>query len=247
MSITRRNDKCNEPPSESSAKSVESSVKPVEFSAKPSLERLMEEPLMAALIKAGTLIKGLDIYRSLGKLNWDREIWIKVARSFTNTMPSLLEILKDTAVYTGEANLPKYTITVHGIKSVCYSLGAFDAGDMAKELEKRAQAEDSSFIQENTRPFISMMEELLEGFGELLEKITVKIEKPLKEKPDREVLAKILEAAENYDIRNLEEGIAALEEYVYQKEPDLVPWLREQCEGLEFEAIKEHLLKLQIS
>jgi hypothetical protein len=205
------------------------------------LNGLSNDPSVEALVKAGTHIKDLDIYRSLEKLNWDRETWIKAARSFINTMPRLLEILKDTR----KENLPKYSITVHGIKSVCYSLGAFGAGDKAKELEKRSQEEDEIFVQKNTPPFISMMEELFKGLEELLDAITVKIERPLKERPDEEVLAQILKAAEDYDIGNLEEGIMALEEYSYRDAADLVTWLREQYEKLDFTAIKEHLLKLQ--
>ena len=126
---------------------------------------------------------------------------------------------------------------------MCYSFGATEAGDLAKELEKRSLAEDLGFIRENTDGFVNMIEELLKGLGELLEAVDDKTEKPLRDRPDPDVLGKILIAAEKYDIRNLEEGIAALEEYVYQEEGELVSWLREQCNDLEFTAIQERLAK----
>jgi CheY-like chemotaxis protein len=197
------------------------------------------DPSIEALIKAGAHIKGLDIRSSLKRINWDTETWIKMVHVFIRTTPGLLEILKDKT----KENLSKFAITVHGMKSVCYSFGALNAGDKAKELEKHSRAGDLSFVQENTDSFVRMIEEFLKGLEELLEAITVKIEKPLKERPDPEVLAKILKAAESYNLRNLEEGIAALDEYSYQEEQELILWLKEQCKALEFAAIQERVAK----
>jgi HPt (histidine-containing phosphotransfer) domain-containing protein len=206
--------------------------------ALPSIEALAL-PSIEALIKAGTRIKGLDIQAGLERLNGDRHTWLEVIRTFVNTSPELLEILKDQT----KENLSKYSVTVHGIKSVCYSFGAKDAGDKAKALEEKSLAMDLTFVQEHSSDFINIIEELIQGLKELLEAVSDKTEKPLKDMPDPEVLEKILEAAKNYDIRNLEEGIAVLEKYTYQEDPELVPWLRRQCEDLEFTAIEARLAK----
>jgi hypothetical protein len=69
-----------------------------------------------------------------------------------------------------------------------------------------------------------------------------KREKPLKPAPDTTLLAKIREAAENYDIGELNRVMKELEQYNYESNTDLILWLREQIDKSGFEKIKEWLL-----
>jgi hypothetical protein len=56
------------------------------------------------------------------------------------------------------------------------------------------------------------------------------------------VLARVLEACVHYDIDELDRAISELEQYSYESQPDLVPWLREQSRKSEFQEIQKKLV-----
>ena len=61
--------------------------------------------------------------------------------------------------------------------------------------------------------------------------------------PPEELLKKILEACGTFDVDAMEESMEELEKHEYETTPDLVPWLREQLDTLEYDAIAERLEK----
>jgi hypothetical protein len=65
------------------------------------------------------------------------------------------------------------------------------------------------------------------------------------EKIDSALLDEILNAAEHFKIKELEIAVAALEKFDYKNKADveLVAWLREQLDSLEYEAICRRLKK----
>ena len=195
-------------------------------------------PDINALIKYGKKIIGLDIKSSLERMDNDAEIWIEVIKVFVDTAPPLLESIKKI----NQQNLSPYTVTVHGLKSMCFNIGANAAGETARELENKSRSGDFVFVNENNKKFIKTMEGLTSGLSGLLKKLS-EPKKPVKDKPDENVLALILEAAENFDIGNLEKNIDALDEFTYREESDLVLWLKEQCGISGFTAIQKRLAK----
>jgi HPt (histidine-containing phosphotransfer) domain-containing protein len=191
------------------------------------------------LINEVNKITGLNTRESPLRIDRDMKTWIETVKSFVDSMPELLEILMNTS----SDDLDKYSITVHGIKSVCFSFGAQEAGAMAKDLEDRSGAGDKAFVTENHENFIKAIAKLIQDLANLLAKFATEENRPVKDKPDSETIAKILEAATHYDIRKLDNTIALLEEYTYTEDAGLVPWLRKQCDNLEFSAIQERLQK----
>ncbi|MCL2479028.1 MAG: hypothetical protein FWF22_05975, partial [Treponema sp.] len=195
----------------------------------------------AFLLDEENSIEGMDIRRSLAALGGDYETWIKVTGSFADTTPALLDILRNV----NSENLAAYCITVHGLKSVCGSFGAYAAAEKAKELEARSKAGDLDYVMKENGNFIAGIEKLLDNLAALLEKINARQEKPQAEKPDGKILEKILEAADNYDIRNLEQGIAELEKYNYTEGNELAGRLRRYCDSSDFKAVTEELAKIK--
>jgi len=119
------------------------------------------------LIKAGEKIPGFDIHKGLAEVDNDIEAWLEVIRIFIDTTPGLFEVLKDQC----EENNPQYTVTVHGIKGVCNTIGAMDAGSKARELELRSKEGDAAFVRDNTGKLISTIEKLIGDLSGLLEQI----------------------------------------------------------------------------
>ena len=119
------------------------------------------------LIKAGEKIPGYDVRKGLAEVDDDIESWLEVTRIFIDTTPGILETLKVQC----ERNDPGYQVAVHGIKGVCYSVGAVAAGDKAKELELRSKEGDTAFVRDNTGNLISTIEKLIGDLAKLLEEI----------------------------------------------------------------------------
>jgi len=88
-----------------------------------------------------------------------------------------------------------------------------------------------------------MTKTLINNLSGLLASVAENDNKPLMQKPDNIVLSKILQAAQNYDINGLEEGIAELEKNSYTQGNDLVQKLRALCNSSDFLAIQEQLAK----
>ena len=128
---------------------------------------LNTDQLTDALIKAGEKIPGFDIQKGLAEVGDDIESWLEVIRIFIDTAPGSLETLK----VQYEENDPEYTITVHGIKGVCNTVGAVGAGEKARELELRSKEGDAAFVRTHTGNLISIIEKLIEDLAELLEQI----------------------------------------------------------------------------
>jgi hypothetical protein len=61
--------------------------------------------------------------------------------------------------------------------------------------------------------------------------------------PPEEVLKKILAACGSFDMDAMEKCVSELERHSYESKGELVPWLREQMDNLEYDAIAERLEK----
>ena len=118
-----------------------------------------------AIIKAAGKIAGYDIRKGLSEVDDDFESWLEVTRIFIDTIPGSLETLKTQC----EENDPQYPVTAHGIKGVCYTVGAMGAGDKARELELRSKEGDTAFVRDNTGNLVSSLEKLIVDLNAFLE------------------------------------------------------------------------------
>jgi HPt (histidine-containing phosphotransfer) domain-containing protein len=184
----------------------------------------------------GRDVPGLNINKAITRFGGETG-YIEILRSYVVHTPSLLDQLK---TYTGET-LAKYAITVHGVKGSSYGICAEEVGKLAEELELAAKAGDLAFVEAHTEPFTLRVQTLLTNLTGLLQALDGENQKPLKPEPDPELLARIREAAEHYNIGELDIVMAELESYDYESRQDLVPWLREQINKSEFELVQKRL------
>jgi hypothetical protein len=75
-------------------------------------------------------------------------------------------------------------------------------------------------------------------FSELQEDET---DKPVKLCPDDALLKNLLLASKSFMLPEMENIMTELESYRYQRDGDLIFWLREQVDNLEYEAIQKRL------
>ncbi|MCL1931618.1 MAG: ATP-binding protein, partial [Treponema sp.] len=182
-------------------------------------------------------VTGIDFAQGIERYNGEAA-YMDILRSWRKHTPALLEKMKELS----RENLPEYSITVHGLKGSSYGIFANDIGKMAQELEGYAKAGDFASVEAKNADFIKMTEATLQELGDLLEKVNVK--KGIKPKiamPDTTLLSRLLEAAKRYKSTVMEEILEELEAYSYESGGELVLWLREQIDNLEYDAICSRL------
>jgi CheY-like chemotaxis protein/HPt (histidine-containing phosphotransfer) domain-containing protein len=189
-------------------------------------------------------IEGLDHQKALLRFG-SADIYLVSLRSYTAHTPALLIELREKEP-AGNASpspedLEQYRITVHGIKGSSYGISADEAGRQAEALEKAAKESNLDFIRKHSGGFIQYTENFIALVTEFLERIDARVEKPKKTEPDKTVLRQICKAADSYNMGELDKAIEELEQYSYESNGDLVPWLREQLGMAEFEQITERL------
>jgi CheY-like chemotaxis protein len=184
-------------------------------------------------------IKGLDAEKGLERFGGDGKSYMDSLRSYALHTPPLLESARITT------NIDNYAVTVHGIKGSSYGISAEAAGQWAERLEHAARAGNLSLIGEENNMFIESVKRFISDLNGLLRFIDEKYQKPCMAAPDPELLEKIRDAAENYDVSGLDRAMEELEQCTYESDADLVPWLREQIDKSEFEKIISRLMPPQ--
>jgi len=186
-------------------------------------------------------VEGVDLQE--GKNRYQEKAYLDILRAYCVHTPALLEKMRDAKNKNfSEEVMEEYVITVHGIKGSTYGICAEAMGKQAEALEHAARKRDRQFIDQNHEPCINAVEKII---GELKKLLAVTVEqgsaKPLSPKPDAALLRNIAEACKHYKVNDMEEMLGKLESYQYESGGDLVLWLREQVDNLEYDAIQERL------
>jgi PAS domain S-box-containing protein len=164
--------------------------------------------------------------------------YLGILRSYMIHTPDLLEKLRSLSRET----LPEYAITVHGLKGSSFGICAEGIGKQAEELEHAAKAGNYEKVRDETAAFTEKVEAVLRGIGELLRNSAEGGSvKQKADAPSKDLLKKLLDASKRFKPTVMEEVLAELEKYEYESGGDLVEWLREQMDNLEYGAIRERL------
>jgi hypothetical protein len=138
--------------------------------------------------------------------------------------------------------LGEYTTTVHGIKGATFGICADAPAQKAADLEAASRKKDLDFITANNEPFSKEILALHKNLEKLLADITSQgPAKDTAKSPDTALLAQFLEACKQFKSNQMEDVLAKLEAFEYESGGDIVQWLREQTDNLEYDAIQEKL------
>ncbi len=185
-------------------------------------------------------VEGLDIAKGLERYNGDERTYLKVLHSYTTNVSSIL----DTIETINEAKLTDYERAVHSIKGTSFDIFAEQIGKRAMDLENGARAGDLDYIHRNNPAFLEAARKLVSGIEVLLSVIEAENPMPRKDKPDSEVLSKLLVACKAYDMDGADEAMAEIEKYKYEADDGLADWLRESVDMMNFAQIIQKLSKL---
>jgi len=179
-------------------------------------------------------IEGVNIHA--GNARYQKKGYLEVLRAYCIHTPALLEKMRN---YKNEE---EYTITVHGLKGSSAGICADEITKQAEALEHASRKKDTQFIEKYNDFFIKDVEKLLEKLREYLAAVTgQESEKPVAPHPDPALLKEMVEASKRYKANIMDETLEKLEMYHYESGGELVQWLREQMDNLEYDVIRKRL------
>jgi CheY-like chemotaxis protein len=201
---------------------------------KPADEEVSAEDV--SFFPAGCIVEGLNL--EAGRSRYPEKTYLEVLRSYTIHTPALLEKLRE------RKSADEYTVTVHGLKGATFGICAEGIAKQAEALEAASRAGDIPFIDTNNITLINAAEKLVKDLSELLAAIKENEgEKPLSGKPDTVLLKEFADACRHFKASIMDEVLVKLEAYRYESGGELVTWLREQTDNLEYDVILERLDK----
>ena len=187
-------------------------------------------------------ITGLDITKGLEQANNDEAAYIKILRSYAANARSLLTSIESV----DEKKLTAYNRAVHGIKGASYYVFAGQVSHQAEALEKASRAGDFDYVSKQNTVFLETAWKLIGDLNEMLSAYDAENPKPMKPKPERETLLKILEACKRFDMDDLDDAMEEIERYHYESDDGLVDWLREAVYKMNMTQIVDKLTNFEI-
>jgi len=183
-------------------------------------------------------IPGVDTKKGLGLYAGDTSVYLALLRSYTANTPGLLEKLRIVT----ENTLPKYNISVHGLKGSSANIGAETIREAAYELEKLSKEGNLQGVWALNAKLIADTKIIVANVKAWLDKYDAGREKkPVQKAPDRELLKRLRKSCENYDINGADKTMTILESSDYENDNDLIKWLRDKIENSDFSEAAEKL------
>ena len=183
-------------------------------------------------------IAGLDVAKWLERFGGNEESYMKILRPYTSTLRSVLGTIGEVI---SEDTLATYELAVHSIKGMSHDVCADQLGNDAANLETAAKDRDFDYINKHHPAFIESAWKLVCDLEEMFSVIRIESNKPKKDKPNNEILSRLLTACETYDMDGADAAMAEIDEYQYESDDGLVDWLRQSVDMAEFEEIVERL------
>ncbi len=185
-------------------------------------------------LSAGIIIDGLDIQKALNRFGGDEAALIDVLRSYAANTPPLIGKLDE---YLAREDMDGYGIVVHGIKGASYGIFAEEAGRVAEALEAAAKAGETDVVKAGHSGFTLKAEALISAINTALAEIDAAVNLPAAAKPDPALLQELRDACGAFDMNRVDTAMEQLDSFKYERGGELVTWLREQVNNMDFEII----------
>ena len=179
----------------------------------------------------------MDVQKSMARFGGDSETFMRIMRSFVESVRSLLDVIKGVT----PDNIANYAITVHGLKGSSRSICADTVGDMAEALEKAAKTGDFDFIRARNPELIETVDELIAYINDIVDKMSANNSRAKKDMPDRGALASLVAACKKYNMDGVDAAMEEIESFEYESGGELAGWLRTNVDNMNFRLIIEKL------
>jgi CheY-like chemotaxis protein len=196
-----------------------------------------EEEISARL--STYFIDGVNLVKGLARYENKTSIYIPLLRSFIRHAPAMIADLKNPT----EENLGNYAILVHGFKGACAGICANKVAALALTQEMAAKKPDLEAVIAQNEDFVSAAEILIRELEYLLRNFPLfkGDNREVRVSPDLNVLDRLITACQSFKNSEIQRHLKALESYEYQTDGELIEWLREQADNIEYDHIVERL------
>jgi CheY-like chemotaxis protein len=182
-------------------------------------------------------ISGLDILQGLRRYDGDEAAYLLILRSYATSVRSMLGSIESV----GEDGLRAYEVKVHGIKGASRDICADQIARDADALEKAAVARDYGYVSRHNPAFLASAWKLVNDLSALLTVIDAGSPKPVRDRPDAELLKKLRAACKLYDMDGVDAAMAEIERVQYESDDGLLDFLRSSFDMMQFGKIVERL------
>ena len=125
-----------------------------------------------------------------------------------------------------------------------FGIFANDIGDRAVELENAAEAGNIDLVKSKNQNFIDDAMKLVDDNENALNELVTDDPKPVMERPDNEILLKLLNASAVYDMNKVEKIMADIEQHQYSTDDGLSIWLRSKVNAMHYSEIVDKISAL---
>ncbi len=187
------------------------------------------------------VIDGIDLKK--GQEMFPQNKYLDVLRAWCMHTPALLDKLRSLADgQLGDEDIGEYTIAVHGLKGSSYGICSQSVGKKAEALEAASRRKDIEFVKANNKILLEEATALHQNLEKLLASAAAHSgAKPSAKSPDPELLKLFLDACKQFKSSLMEEILEKIDKFQYESGGDLVQWLREQMDNLEYDAMEQRL------
>ena len=202
--------------------------KPIEIQA---LQKIIEQHMPHAYRHDPSFEEGAGVFpdsRSRGKANR------RTLETFIYEVEPLAEKLPDYA----KEDLEMFRIKVHGIKGASRQIGKVSLSERAEIMEMAAKTQNISFIEEHMADLQKELEEAISQAREDIANIPTVYESSQAGETDKEELfVRLKTGFDNYELGEIEECIAALEQAALTTEElELLQQAKTACNEMDYEA-----------
>ncbi|MDR2570372.1 MAG: response regulator [Oscillospiraceae bacterium] len=191
----------------------------------------------AGIRLSGINIEGLNISDGLEQFGGNEETYVNILRAYAANTNRLLSTLASV----NEDDIYDYEVTVHSIKGSSYGIFANALGGLAATLENAAKSRDLDYISKHNPPFIEAVRQLVCELDSLLSSLDTGDSKPKKDKPDSDLLVRLRDACDTFDMGEVDVIMEEINEFEYESDDGLAKWLRENVELVNFDEIVQRL------
>ncbi|MCL2198136.1 MAG: response regulator [Defluviitaleaceae bacterium] len=184
-------------------------------------------------------IESININRGVQKFG-DIGIYLDVLRMFAQNVPQILQ--KAELGITDDTS--EYITSVHGIRGSCYGICADETANLANILENAAKNEKYDVIHALNSDFIENVNKLLADISKVITYLEAQKQKAHADEPSPQLLDALLESCKRNDLNEIDKIIAELDSFEYAKGGELVTWIREAADSMDYADIIEKLTQI---
>lgn len=168
----------------------------------------------AEIIDCPFTIPGVDVSQGLQHSGDNLQSYLEILHFTVENSGEYLETMSEEI----DTNPENYIIQIHGIKGMCYNIGAGECGDMAKELEMAARRGEVDFVRKRQGVFEEIFRELLRHISEAIEKADAELSQKKKPESFEEFQERMAELVGDYDIPSVEKILKQMKRREWSKQ-----------------------------